>query len=371
MSDLSDLLLRCHSNSAPLSGWEIDYLRQMEEWRGAPTRRQMATLQRIADRVAPSDIARVLAERIEDVALTLKGEKPSYRHGNEIRYGARQSLSIVARGNDRGAWFDHEAGVGGDALGLVTHLRQQGPADAIDWARRYLGIGNGMPNLGIGSGEPLIKSSNCGLEAQPAPEPKKTLDFARRVWREAIPAAGTLVEAYLASRGLVLPARKVLRFHPVCRRETERLPAMIALMQEPATGEPCGVHRTFLRADGQGKAPGQAKMMLGGSGVIRLSPDSEVTTGLGLAEGIETSLSIIQAAGWSPVWAAGNAGAISAFPVLRGIEALTIFADGDEAGAKAASSCAERWREEGREVTVRAAPAGLDWNDVATGRRAA
>jgi hypothetical protein len=322
----------------------------------------MATLQRIADRVAPSDIARVLAERVEDLALSLKGEKPSYRHGNEIRYGARMSLSIVVRGNDRGAWFDHEAGVGGDALGLVAHLRQQGHADAIGWARRY---------LGIGKGEPPIKSSNCGLEAQPAPEPKKTLDFARRVWREAIPAAGTLAETYLASRGLTLPARKVLRFHPACRRETERLPAMIALMQDPATGEPCGVHRTFLRHDGQGKAPGQAKMMLGGAGVVRLSPDSEVTTGLGLSEGIETGLSIIQVGQWSPVWAAGNAGAIAAFPVLRGVEALTIFADGDKAGTKAATTCAERWRGEGREVTVRAAPAGLDWNDIARRRAAA
>jgi hypothetical protein len=345
-----------------LSDWEAAYARQMEQWRGTPSPRQMATLQRIADRVAPSDIARVLAERIEDVALTLKGEKPTYRHGSEIRYGARMSLSIVVRGSDRGSWFDHEAGIGGDALGLVAHLRQQGPGDAIDWARRHLGIGNG---------ETLPKSPTWRLEAQTVPEPKKTLDFARRVWREAVPAAGTMVETYLGSRGLTLPARKILRFHPACRRDKERLPAMIALMQDPATGEPVGVHRTFLRADGQGKAPGQAKMMLGGSGVIRLSPDSEVTTGLGIAEGIETGLSIIQAAGWSPVWAAGNAGGIATFPILSGIEALTIFADGDAAGVKAATSCAARWREEGREVTMRAAPAGLDWNDVATGRRAA
>lgn len=362
MSELADLLLRCHGNPAPLSEWEACYIRQLEEWRGRPSLRQMATLQRIANRIAPNDIARLLAERIEDVALTLKGEKPTYRHGSEIRYGAHMSLSIVVRGNDRGAWFDHEAGVGGDALGLVAHLRMQGQGDAIDWGRRY---------LGIGSGEPLPEVVQVAPLTQPAPEPKKTLDFARIVWREAIPAAGTLVETYLASRGLILPARKVLRFHPACRRDKDQLPAMIALMQDPATGEPVGIHRTFLRADGQGKAPGQAKMMLGGSGAIRLSPDSEVTAGLGVAEGIETALSLIQAAGWSPVWATGSAGGIATFPTLPGIEALTIFADGDEAGVKAATACAERWRREGREVTVRAAPAGLDWNDVATARRAA
>ena len=45
------------------------------------------------------------------------------------------------------------------------------------------------------------------------------------------------------------------------------------------------------------KADGQAKMMLGTAGVIRLVPDEEVTTGLGLAEGIETALSHLTNAG--------------------------------------------------------------------------
>jgi len=145
---------------------------------------------------------------------------------------------------------------------------------------------------------------------------------------------------------------------------------MVALMTDPVTAEPCGVHRTFLRLDGSGKADGQAKMMLGGAGVIRLVPDDEVTIGLGLAEGIETALSVMQEAGWSPVWACGSAGAISTFPVLPGIECLTIFADADAngAGIKAARACAARWTEGGREVIVRYPRAGgMDWNDVARG----
>jgi putative DNA primase/helicase len=212
-----------------------------------------------------------------------------------------------------------------------------------------------------------------GERPRPLPHPsstnrknavKDTQPFARAIWRESVPAAGTLVEAYLRSRGLVLPRRAPLRFHPECRRGEERLPAMIALMTNPATGEPCGIHRTFLRPDGSGKAVGQAKMMLGDAGVIRLVPDEEVTYGLGLAEGIETALSVMQGAGWSPVWACGSAGAISAFPALPGIEALTIFADADAAGDKAARSCAERWVEGGKEVTIHRASEGRDWNDI-------
>ena len=40
--------------------------------------------------------------------------------------------------------------------------------------------------------------------------------------------------------------------------------------------------------------------------------------------------------GWAPVWAASSAGAISKFPVLSGVECLTIFADCEEVGMNAA-----------------------------------
>ncbi|MBO1073360.1 toprim domain-containing protein [Roseomonas sp. 1311] len=179
------------------------------------------------------------------------------------------------------------------------------------------------------------------------------------------------MEIYLAWRGLSLPSDAPLRFHLACPRGAERLPAMLALMTDPLTGEPCGVHRTFLAPNGQGKAPGQAKMMAGRAGVVRLVPDAEVTMGLGLAEGIETSLAIMQRAGWRPVWAATSAGAIRTFPVLAGIEELTIFADADDkgAGVAAALACAECWSELARRVTVLEPPIGADF-DSATGRAA-
>ena len=181
-----------------------------------------------------------------------------------------------------------------------------------------------------------------------------------------MPAVGTPAEAYLASRGLVLPSDAPLRFHPSCPRGPERLPALVALMTDPATAEPCGVHRTFLRGDGNGKAEGQAKMMAGNAGVIRLVPDEDVTLGLGIAEGIETALAVMQRTGWRPVWAATSAGAMRRFPVLPGIEALTIFADTGEAGIGAATECAERWTAAEREARILAPPRD-DWDDVTRG----
>jgi hypothetical protein len=71
------------------------------------------------------------------------------------------------------------------------------------------------------------------------------------------------------------------------------------------------------------------------------------------------------------VWAAGSAGGIATFPVLPGVDALTVFADRDDGGTglRAGERCAERWRAAGREAVVWQAPVGADFHD-AFGRNA-
>jgi hypothetical protein len=138
---------------------------------------------------------------------------------------------------------------------------------------------------------------------------------------------------------------------------------MVALMTNAVTNEPCGIHRTFILLNGSGKAFGKdSRMMLGKAGVIRLSTDDDVELGLGIAEGLETGLAIM-AAGWQPIWACGSLNALSAFPVLGGIEALTIFSDPKPHEIAGARSCAARWAEAGREVLIRV-PSQGDWNDA-------
>lgn len=300
-------------------------------------------------------INETLTQRIASLSAHLLGE-PTERGRATWRWGSKGSLAVVVEGAKRGAWHDHEAGIGGDPLGLIAHARRCPMGEAIVWAREWSG------DAARAAPTPPRPAS---IRSAPTLD---TLSAARRCWGEAQPPAGTLVGAYLASRGLALPDDAPLRFHPRCQRgagpNAEHLPAMVALMTDPATGEPCGVHRTFLRADGAGKADGAAKMMLGNVGVIRLVPDAEVTLGLGLAEGIETALAVMQGFGWSPVWAATSAGNIAGFPVLPGIEALTIFADADAAGARAAAACAGHWTAAGREARILRPPAG-DFDDLA------
>jgi phage/plasmid primase-like uncharacterized protein len=134
------------------------------------------------------------------------------------------------------------------------------------------------------------------------------------------------------------------------------------------TAKPISLHFTRLAADGRGKlGSDRDKLLLGGhrkkGGGIRLWPDEGATRGLGLAEGIETALAAAHI--HSPVWAAIDAGNLSAFPVLPGIESLTIFADHDVPGLKAAQACGTRWQAAGREVRIlRTRRAGQDAADL-------
>ena len=140
---------------------------------------------------------------------------------------------------------------------------------------------------------------------------------------------------------------------------------MVSLMRDVITGQPTGIHRTALADDGSAKRTMPngmpAKMMLGRAkgAAVMLSNSAPV---MGIAEGIETALSVQKIFGM-PVWACMSAPGIAGFPVIRGITHLTIFADHDEAGLKAAKNCARRYQKNGIDAAVRhPREPGGDWN---------
>jgi hypothetical protein len=174
----------------------------------------------------------------------------------------------------------------------------------------------------------------------------------------------------------MLPDDAPIRFHPrsvLGSGPSKRtLPALLARMSDPLTGDARGVVRIYVHPEGHGKADGVlVKPMLGPAGVVRLVPDEEVGESLGVAEGIETSLAVMQMGGWRPVWSCVTAGGISTFPVVPGITSLTIFADTGAAGESAAEECARRWCDAGREVEILTPPDGVsDWLDQFRAERA-
>jgi len=177
----------------------------------------------------------------------------------------------------------------------------------------------------------------------PAEDEHKNIAPALSLWRGSVPLPGTLGETYFTEhRGLKigdLNLEHAIRYHPVHRM-------VVALMTDAISNDPIGIHRTFLDANGKKRE----RKMLGRQGVVRITPDEDVTLGLGIAEGIEDALAI--ALEWGPAWAATSAGAIERFPVLSGIEHLTIFADADSAGTRAARVCADRWIAAGQEAQI-------------------
>jgi putative DNA primase/helicase len=122
---------------------------------------------------------------------------------------------------------------------------------------------------------------------------------------------------------------------------------MIALVRDPA-GKPAGIHRTYIKASGHGKAdiePTKATLGLVRSGAIRLSqPSREMAVG----EGLETSAAAGRLLGL-PAWCAAFAGNMARSLVLPPeVRSVVIVVDRDPPGERAASRAGRRWRAEGR-----------------------
>lgn len=175
--------------------------------------------------------------------------------------------------------------------------------------------------------------------------------------------------AYLRKRGCAIPPEDGdLRFDPHAGHPRGHTgPAIVALVTNSFDARvPLTLHRTWVRPDGTKAAVEPPRLLLANhrkaGGVIRLWPDDAVAAGLGVAEGIESALTAARV--FKPVWCCLDAGNLTEFPALPGIETITVFADHDEAGLKAANACARCWTEAGRDVCIVCAPEpGADIND--------
>ena len=243
--------------------------------------------------------------------------------------------------------------------------------DGTELLKENLSFPDALKFLGELSANENRRPPLTACEHSPAPRESNedNRGIALAIWDDAQQITGTLAESYLNELGICLPGwPECLRFHPECPRGNQRQPALIALFSDIAKNEPRAISRRFLTQDGvkDGKP-----LMLGPakSAVVKLSPDEQITLGLGLAEGIETGLSVV-AIVWHPVWACGSTETLRHFPVLGGVEGITVFADNDEncAGFNAATECAQRHKAAGvtaRIIKPRAT--GEDWNDRVRG----
>ena len=205
-----------------------------------------------------------------------------------------------------------------------------------------------------------------------APAPSTNQRSALEIWNAAGQAHGSPVETYLRGRGIIIPVPTTLRYHHGVRYERSGilLPCMVAAVQAPDR-KVTAIHRTYLRDDGQGKAGVPTpKMALGpiGAGAVRLGPAGPV---LGLTEGIETGLSVMQLFDL-PVWCSLSASRLDRLWLPPEALEVQVFADNGTPGHEAAARAAKAYQAQGRRVVVRFPPAEFDdFNDLLCAEAAA
>ncbi|WP_436399414.1 DUF7146 domain-containing protein [Roseobacter sp. S98] len=216
---------------------------------------------------------------------------------------------------------------------------------------------------GDGTYRQSTRSDLAKLREAEEAEALKKATLAKRCWQEAQPVIGTLAEHYLRKRGIADDLPETLRFHPSCWHvSAKEFPALVARVEG---ADRFAIHRTYLLADGSGKAAVEpSKMMLGSTrgGAVRLSAD---TAPLVVAEGIETALSLpclLHDAG--PVWAALSTSGMAALRLPPTPAELIVAVDGEQAGREAGRVLAQRATANGWRVKIADPGDGLDFNDL-------
>jgi hypothetical protein len=166
---------------------------------------------------------------------------------------------------------------------------------------------------------------------------------------------------------------EALRYHPDCPFGDERLPCMVALVRDIETDTPVSIHRTALKlgAGVPGGTPERIRRMSLGptkGGAIKFGPNDEVSTGLLIGEGIETTLAASRIFEFRPAWSVISKDGIRDFPVLSGIECITVAVDNDASGdgQHAADEMVRRQTARGVEVRTRKPRNVKDFNDISS-----
>lgn len=199
------------------------------------------------------------------------------------------------------------------------------------------------------------------------PAPRNSPASARRLFAASKPIDGTLAQTYLASRGITRASRhSALRFHPTCyyragdHASLMRLPALIAAITN-LSGDICAVLRTFLAADGNGKAPIRTPRLVMGDllgNAVRFGAPGEA---LVVGEGLETMLSVSSLIPHLPMNAALSANHLAALQLPPRLKRLYIAIDNDVPGRTAAQHLIFRTMDDVDHVRL-LVPMRDDWN---------
>jgi DNA primase len=220
--------------------------------------------------------------------------------------------------------------------------------DVLDFVQRLHGVGLVEAARLLGS----MDLPAVALPPAPHVERQDRSGEARDIFARAVPAAGSLAEAYLRYRGVSPPFPPDIRFSYLPCGSLGMTPAMVCGVRDIA-GEITGIQRVFLRADGQGKADiPKPKLSLGAvkGGAIRLG-ELDGSGMVTVCEGPEDGLSLMEMLGGS-VWVAAGSTFLPHMRFPPEVRRVVIGADNDPTGRGAADKAAHAFTLRGLSVRI-------------------
>ena len=306
-----------------------------------------------------SELARRLARDAEAVCrhyLSAGRRQGSYWLVGDVRNTPGRSMFVRLKESAKGPagkFTDAATREHGDLLDVIREsCGLVDFKDVTNEARSFLSMPRPEP-------DPKVNNARSSRSSVPAGSP----EAARRLFAMSQPIEGTLVEAYLRSRGITaLHGTGSLRFHPRCyyrpdeHSPTETWPAMIAAVTD-LRGHLTGAHRTWLDPGGfneanLGKAPVDTPRRAMGDLLgyaVRFGVAGEV---MAAGEGIETMLSLRCVLPSMPMAAALSAAHLSSILFPDTLRRLYIARDDDPAGNGAMATLIDRAQAAGIEAIV-------------------
>lgn len=301
------------------------------------------------------------------------------------------SFWVTVGGDMPGAWVDAATDDKGDVFNLIDKaVGLNGDFRAVmQWARGWLRLGSMSDDERRRRVAVAQRQQNeAAIDEHVAAERKRRRAMAVYIEakRNMRAFSGSPVDVYLQTRGIDL--RRLgripgaLGFLPAAQHyETgTQWPCIVACMTGD-DGALQAIHRTFLHADGFGKAPvmpsrkiwpsfaGAAIRIWRGESGLREREAAEhgLRETLLLCEGLEDGLSLALAMPHYRIWCAGSLGNLAAIALPECVDAVIVHADNDwgkPQAMRAFDQAIDALSAQGRDVSVARSHIGKDANDA-------